>query len=228
MPESSAPESRAPSGRETLVDPAELVDERSAVTVLSSEVEFHGHVWDVRRDRFEYGSAAITREYVDHTGAVAILALDDEDRAMLIRQYRHPIARRDWEIPAGLLDIDGEDPLVAARRELAEEVDLEASEWWLLSDIFTSPGGSSEAIRIYLARGLTTTAAFDRTEEEAELETRWVNLDDAVDAVLERRLGNSILSIAVLAAYASRQRGWANLGDADAAWPERPRLGARG
>lgn len=228
MTESSAPGSRVPDGRETLVDPVELVDERSAVTVLSSEVEFHGHVWDVRRDRFEYGAATITREYVDHTGAVAILALDDEDRAMLIRQYRHPIARRDWEIPAGLLDIDGEDPLVAAKRELAEEADLEASDWSLLSDIFTSPGGSSEAIRIYLARGLTVTSAFDRTEEEAELETRWVSIDDAVDAILARRLGNSILGIAVLAAHASRQRGWASLGDADAAWPERPRLGARG
>ena len=182
------------------VDLGELVDEPSAVTVLSSQVEFHGHVWDVRRDHFEYGSSSIAREYVDHTGAVAILALDEDDRAMLIRQYRHPIARRDWEIPAGLLDIDGEDPLLAAQRELAEEADLQASDWSLLSDIFTSPGGSSEAIRIYLARGLSATAAFDRTEEEAELETRWVSLDDAVDAVLNRRLGNSILGIAVLAA----------------------------
>lgn len=208
-------------------NPGELIDELSAVSMLSSAVEFHGHVWDVRRDRFEYGSSAISREYVDHTGAVAILALDDDDRAILIRQYRHPIARRDWEIPAGLLDIDGEDPLVAAQRELAEEVDLRATEWSLLSDIFTSPGGSSEAIRIYLARGLNSVAAFDRTEEEAELETRWVSLDDAVDAVLDRRLGNSVLGIAVLAAHASRQRGWVSLGDANAEWLARPRLGTR-
>ena len=208
-------------------NPGELIDELSAVTTLSSAVEFHGHVWDVRRDRFEYGSSAISREYVDHTGAVAILALDDDDRAILIRQYRHPIARRDWEIPAGLLDIDGEDPLAAAQREFAEEVDLRASEWSLLSDIFTSPGGSSEAIRIYLARGLSAVAAFDRTEEEAELETRWVSLDDAVDAVLDRRLGNSVLGIAVLAAHASRQRGWVSLGDANAEWLARPRLGTR-
>jgi 8-oxo-dGTP pyrophosphatase MutT (NUDIX family) len=216
-----------PGGWDVPVDLDELVDEPSAVTVLRSEIEFHGHVWDVRRDHFEYGSSTIAREYVDHTGAVAILALDEDDRAMLIRQYRHPIARRDWEIPAGLLDIDGEDPLLAAQRELAEEVDLQASDWSLLSDIFTSPGGSSEAIRIYLARGLNATAAFDRTEEEAELETRWVSLDDAVDAVLNRRLGNSILGIAVLTAHASRQRGWSSLGDANAEWPERPRLGAR-
>lgn len=233
MPEPGAPGSRATESgprvsREASVELGELVDERSAVRLLSSEVEFRGHVWDVRRDHFEYGSSTIAREYVDHTGAVAILALDGEDRAMLIRQYRHPIGRRDWEIPAGLLDIEGEDPLVAAQRELAEEVDLEASDWSLLSDIFTSPGGSSEAIRIYLARGLSPTATFSRTEEEAELETRWVSLDDAVDAILDRRLGNSILGIAVLAAHASRRRGWSSLGDAEAEWPELPRLGTRG
>ncbi|MEO6944297.1 MAG: NUDIX hydrolase [Lacisediminihabitans sp.] len=216
-----------PATFDTSVDLRELVDEPSTVTVLSSSVEFHGHVWDIRRDHFEYGASTIAREYVDHTGAVAILALDEDDRAMLIRQYRHPIARRDWEIPAGLLDIAGEDPLVAAQRELAEEVDLRASEWSLLSDIFTSPGGSNEAIRIYLARGLTATAVYDRVEEEAELETRWVDLDDAVDAVLGRRLGNSILGIAVLAAHVSRQREWSSLGDANAAWPARPRRSVR-
>lgn len=204
----------------------ELIDEPFAVTVLSSELEFEGHVWDVRRDRFEYGPSAIAREYVDHVGAVAILALDENDRAMLIRQYRHPIARRDWEIPAGLLDIDGEDPLAAAQRELAEEADLEASEWSLLVDFFTSPGGSTEAIRVYLARGLSATPSFDRTEEEAELETRWASLDEVVDAVLDRRIGNSILGISALAAHASRARGWASLGDANAEWPQRPRRGA--
>ena len=163
----------------------ELVDEPFAVTVLGSAVEFHGRVWDVRRDRFEYGSSAIAREYVDHTGAVAILALDENDRARLIRQYRHPIATRDWEIPAGLLDIEDEDPLVAAQRELAEEADLRASEWSLLVDFFTSPGGSTEAIRVYLARGLSETPAFDRAEEEAELETRWAS-PSAISCCSER------------------------------------------
>jgi len=189
-------------------------------------VKFHGHVWDVRRDRFEYGASEISREYVDHTGAVAILALDTNERAMLIRQYRHPIGLRDWEIPAGLLDIPGEDPLVAARRELAEEADLSASEWSVLADFFTSPGGSTEAIRVYLARGLSATTTFERTEEEAELETRWVSIDDIVDAVLDRRVGNSILGFAALAAQASRSRGWSTLGDTNAAWPHRSRRGA--
>jgi ADP-ribose pyrophosphatase len=152
-----------------------------------------------------------------------VLALDDEDRILLIQQYRHPIRARDWEIPAGLLDIPGEDALVAAQRELAEEADLEAGRWNVLSDLYTSPGGSNEAIRIYLARDLRPTAdAFDRTEEEADIVTRWVPLQEASEAVLARRLQNPALMVAVLAATASRSGGWASLGEPGAAWPARP------
>ena len=204
-----------------------LADEPFAVTIIDSTEQFHGHIWDIPSDRFEYGSSEISREYVDHTGAVAILALDEHDRAMLIRQYRHPIRTRDWEIPAGLLDIPGEDPLVAAQRELAEEADLSASEWSVLIDFYTSPGGSTEAIRVYLARGLSATESFDRTEEEAEIEARWVSLDDIVDALLDRRIGNSILGIAALAAQAAKARGWSTLGDANLDWPRQPRRGSR-
>ena len=109
-----------------------LTDDSAAVTIVSSETAFTGKVWNIRRDVFEYSGESITREYMEHTGAVAVLALDDEDRVLLIKQYRHPVRVREWEIPAGLLDIEGEDPLVAAQRELAEEADLEASEWHLL------------------------------------------------------------------------------------------------
>lgn len=210
-----------------------LEDQLSAVEIVSSDVVFHGHVWDVRQDVFEYGGGespnTITREYVDHTGAVAILALDDDDRVLLIRQYRHPIATRDWEIPAGLLDIAGESALIGAKRELAEEADLIAERWHLLSDFYTSPGGSNEAIRIYLARGLNATAEqFDRTEEEQHIEKLWVPLDAAVASVLERSVGNSILIIALLTAAASRAGGWASLGDADAHWSRHPKLEGRG
>lgn len=201
-----------------------LADEEFPVNVVATEVAFDGIVWDIRRDSFEYGDSTITREYVDHTGAVAILAMDAEDRVLLIRQYRHPIRTRDWEIPAGLLDLEGESPLTAARRELAEEVDVEAADWHLLSDFYSSPGGSNEAIRIYLARGITATAAFDRTEEELDIEKRWVPLDEAVAAVLGRSIGNSILTIAVLTAHASRADGWVSLGAADTPWPRHPKL----
>ena len=201
-----------------------LVDEATPETIVSSDVVFEGHIWNLRRDTFEYGDQQITREYVDHPGAVAILALDDAGKVLLIKQYRHPIAARDWELPAGLLDVDGESPLLGAQRELAEEADLEATDWALLSEFFTSPGGSNETIRVFLARGLSATAtAFDRFDEEAELETRWVDLDDIVDAVLDRSVTNSILGIAALAASAARARDWSTLGDPNAPWPWHPK-----
>lgn len=209
-----------------------LADEVSAVTVVSSEIVYGGIVWDIRREVFEYGDAepvdTITREYVDHTGAVAILALDDHDRVLLIRQYRHAIGTREWEIPAGLLDVDGEPPVIGAQRELAEEADVVASEWNLLSDFYSTPGGSNEAIRIYLARGLSDAhTAFERTAEESDIEKRWVPLEEVVAAVLARTVGNSILSIAVLTAHISRAAGWASLGAADAPWPRHPKLRGR-
>lgn len=206
----------------------ELADDFVALPIRSSEVVFDGMVWDVRRETFELGGHEITREFVDHTGAVAVLALDAEDRVLLLKQYRHPIRARDWEIPAGLLDIEGEPPLAGAQRELAEEADLVASEWGLLADFFTTPGGNNEAIRIYLARGLSAAdEIFDRTEEEAEIELRWVSLDDAYSAVLERRIGNGILAIAILTAYAARASSWATLGDPESEWTRHPKLGGR-
>lgn len=202
-------------------------DEPFRPQIVSSEVPFDGKIWDVRRDTFRYNGEDITREYVDHTGAVAVLALDDQDRVLLIKQYRHPVRYRDWEVPAGLLDILGEDPLIAAQRELAEEADLEADHWNVLTDVFTSPGGNDEAIRVYLARGVRATAeAFEREAEEADIEVAWVPLEDAVDAVLERRVHNAVLIIAVLAARVAREKGWASLGAADAPWPSHPKLAA--
>jgi ADP-ribose pyrophosphatase len=204
-----------------------LRDEPFRPEIVSSEVAFDGKIWDVRRDTFRYNGEEITREYVDHTGAVAVLALDDEGRVMLIRQYRHPVRHRDWEIPAGLLDVRGEDPLTAAQRELAEEADLQAGQWNVLTDVFTSPGGNDEAIRIYLARDVRPTGeAFAREAEEADIEVAWVPLENAVDAVLEQRVHNAPLTIAVLAARVAREKGWTTLGAADAPWPSNPKLAA--
>ena len=209
---------------ETPGDGETLTDDPTRLTLVSSERVFEGKVWDLRRDVVEYGDSEITREYVDHPGAVAILALDDDDNVLLIKQYRHPIAARDWELPAGLLDVDGEEPLVAAQRELGEEADLEAADWTLLSEFFTSPGGSNETIRVFLARGLTAKAAFDRFDEEADLVVRWVPLDDVVHAVLTRSVTNSILGYAALAASAARAAGWSTLGDPRGPWPWHPKL----
>jgi 8-oxo-dGTP pyrophosphatase MutT (NUDIX family) len=182
---------------------AEFADEPSHPTILNSELAFHGRVWDIRHETFDYNGQPVARDFVDHTGAVAILATSDADEVLLIQQYRHPIRMRDWEVPAGLLDIAGEAPLAAAKRELEEEADLVAADWVELGTFFSSPGGSNETIQIFQARGLTaSTTVFDRTEEEADIVTRWVPLADAVAGVLDGRLRNSILALAVLAAHA--------------------------
>ncbi len=180
-----------------------LSDERFPVEVHDSERVFSGAVWDVFRDRFAFGGDELVREYQKHPGAVAVLAEDSRGRVLLIKQYRHPIGYRDWELPAGLLDVDGEDPLAAAQRELAEEADLAASEWTRLCEFFSSPGGSSEHIIVFRARGLAPAAeSFERTAEEADIEVTWVPLQDVVTAVLDGRLRNAILAISVLNAHA--------------------------
>lgn len=182
-----------------------LTDEAFSTQVVESAAVFTGAVWDVVRERFVLGDEEIVREFVQHPGAVAALVEDAQERVLLIKQYRHPIGYREWELPAGLLDIDGEDPLEAAKRELAEETDLQAAEWEPLCEFFSSPGGSSEVITVFRARGLSPAPeSFRRTGEEAGIEVRWEPFDDVVAAVLDGRVRNSILAMAVLNAHARR------------------------
>lgn len=202
-----------------------LRDELLTPRVTSSEVLFSGHVWDVRRDTFDLAGEELVREVVDHPGAVAVLALDEQDRVLLIRQYRHPVASREWEIPAGLLDIAGEDPLIAAQRELAEEADVVAEHWALLVDYFSSPGGLDEALRVYLARGLSPVPEGQRHErdgEEAHIVTRAVPLEEVVDGIVAGDLHNATLLVAALAAQRMREGGWRSLRPADSPWPDHP------
>ncbi|GAA2016568.1 NUDIX domain-containing protein [Microbacterium ulmi] len=178
-----------------------LRDEPVEPDIVVSELVYEGRVWDVRSDVFRYGGAELERQYVDHPGAAAIVAVDDQDRVLLIQQYRHPIRSRDWEIPAGLLDVPGESPLESARRELEEEADLSAAEWSPLVSVFTTPGGNDEVVHLFLARGLSPTGhAHAREAEEADIRVEWVPLTDAVTGILEGRLRNGILAVGVLAA----------------------------
>ncbi|MFG6477172.1 NUDIX domain-containing protein [Microbacterium sp. P06] len=178
-----------------------LHDERLDLEVVASEKVFEGRVWDVRSDTVRYGDGEIVRQYVDHPGAAAIVAIDDEDRVVLIQQYRHPIHLREWEIPAGLLDVAGEPPADSARRELTEEVDLVAHRWQPLLTMHTSPGGSSEVLHIFLARDLVASSdAFEREDEEADIRVERVPLEQVVTGILEGRLRNGILIAGVLAA----------------------------
>jgi len=178
-----------------------LRDEPVALEVAESDLVYEGRVWDVRSDTFDYNGDEIVRQYVAHPGAAAIVAIDDEDRVLLIQQYRHPIRHRDWEIPAGLLDVAGEAPLETARRELVEEADLRAASWEPLVSIFTTPGGNDEVVHLFLARGLSPVGtAHAREAEEADIRVEWVPLADVVAGVLAGRLRNGILAVGVLAA----------------------------
>ena len=179
----------------------QLRDEPVEAAVTDSDLVYEGRVWDVRSDTLRYGDEEIVRQYVAHPGAAAVVALDDEDRVLLIQQYRHPIRHRDWEIPAGLLDVPGEPPAETARRELAEEVDLVAERWENLVSVFTTPGGNDEVVHVFLARGLSAVGhAHAREAEEADIRIEWVPLADAVEGVLAGRLRNGILAVGVLAA----------------------------
>jgi len=177
-----------------------LRDEPLVPEIVQSDVAFAGRVWDVRSDTFLYNGEWIVRQYVSHTGAVAILALDDDGRMLVIQQYRHPIRSRDWEIPAGLLDVPGEEHLAAARRELAEEADLEADRWEPLVSVHPTPGGNDEIVHVFLARGLRPAGeAHARVDEEADIRVEWVPVAEVVSAVLAGRMRNGILAAAALA-----------------------------
>lgn len=202
-----------------------VADEIDPRPVLQRTTLHRGRVIDLVREDADLGEAGVvTREYVDHPGAVAIVALDDQDRVLLLRQYRHPVRSYLWEVPAGLLDVAGEPAVDAAARELAEEADVTAQRWAVLADYATTPGSSNEAVRIFLARGLTDVPEVDRhlrTDEEADMEVRRVPLDEAVALVLDGSLHNPSAVVGILAAAASRARGWTSLRDVDAPWPYR-------
>src|SRR5918995_5288963 len=172
----------------------ELADVPLAWPVASSTVLAEGTITKYVQDQVRTPDGRlITREYLKHPGAVGVIALDDHERVALVRQYRHPVRHRLVEPPAGLLDVEGEDYLVAAQRELAEEVGLAASTWHVLVDLFTTPGMIGESLRIYLARGLSPADAPDgylQAGEEAHMDIVWATLDDLVAAVLDGRVHN--------------------------------------
>lgn len=195
--------------------------------LLSTNKVYEGRIWDVVSDSFQLSedTDTLVRDYIDHPGAVAVLPMNVDGEVLLLKQYRHPVGMDLWEIPAGLLDVEGEDFVVGAARELAEEADLVAATWNVLVDFFNSPGSSSEAVRIYLARGITDVPEADRhvrTDEEAEIELQWVPLEDAVQAVLEGRLHNPSAVLGILAAAAAKADGFTKLRPANAPWPAHP------
>lgn len=196
-----------------------MPDRSAPYEVMSGQERFSGAVIKVVSDevRMPGGDTAV-RDYVLHPGAVGVVALDQQGRVLLLRQYRHPVRQTLWELPAGLLDVDGEEPLDAAKRELYEEGAVKADRWDLLVDAFTSPGGCNEKIRVFLARGLRSVADSDRfqgIDEEAELEVHWIDLNEAVSWAMSGRILNAMCTIGVLVAARARDENWEPLRSVD-------------
>jgi 8-oxo-dGTP pyrophosphatase MutT (NUDIX family) len=194
--------------------------------VTASATPFTGKKTGVRTDQVVMpGGETAARDYQVHPGSVAVLALDDDDRVLVLKQYRHPVRHKLWEIPAGLLDVPGENPLHAAQRELYEEAHVKAEDWRVLIDLYTSPGGSDEAVRIFLARGVSEADGqrFEVSDEEADLEHDRVPLSELVRGALAGELHNNCLVVGALALQSVLTGdGVDSLRPAEAPWPARP------
>jgi len=188
----------------------------------SSETLYTGKIFALRRDKVRMpGGKAVIREVVEHFGAVAVVAMDDDGNIPMVYQYRHPLGRRLWELPAGLLDIAGEAAHLAAARELQEEAGLQASTWRVLVDLDSTPGFSDESVRVYLATGLSEVAQSEAHDEEADMTLQWYPLAEAARKVLSGEIVNAIAVAGILAAHAVTD-GFAQPREVDSAWMDRP------
>jgi ADP-ribose pyrophosphatase len=205
----------------------EIEDRPESWPVLEDRVLAEGGITTYREDvvRMVDGTVA-RRQYTTHHGAVAVVVLDDEGRMLTLRQYRHPVRRLLWELPAGLLDKPGEPPLEAAKRELYEEAGLKAAEWRVLVDYFNSSGTADEATRVFTARGVAPADGepYVRDGEEAGIILRWVPVEEMLARVLAGKVGTSsmVASVPSLHAALTRPGGWESLRPADSPWPARP------
>jgi 8-oxo-dGDP phosphatase len=203
-----------------------VADAPEAWEVTATALPFEGAKTGVRTDDVVMPDGSVVRrDYQVHPGSVAVLALDEDDRVLVLSQYRHPVREKLWEIPAGLLDVPGENPLHAAQRELYEEAHVKAGDWRVLTDVYTTPGGCDEAVRIFLARDLSEADGrrFEVEDEEADMELARVPLDELVRGVLAGELHNNCLVVGALSLVAARSGdGVDALRPAEAPWPARP------
>lgn len=177
----------------------------------STDLHRDGWVMALRADRITRpeGGPPFRRLVLEHPGAAVVLALDEDERALVLTQYRHPARRRFVELPAGLIDAEGEDPLDVAQRELREETAYAAGRWRHLLSAYSSPGISAEQIHYYLATDLQQVdrGDFVLQHEEADMDIHWVPVDELIEAALDGRATDAPLVVAVLAYDALRRRG---------------------
>ena len=189
----------------------------------SSETLYTGKIFALRRDHVRMpGGQEAVREVVEHFGAVAVVALDDDNKIPLVYQYRHPLGRRLWELPAGLLDVHGEPPHLTAARELKEEAGLEADTWQVLVDLDSTPGFSDESVRVYLATGLRQVGRPEAHDEEADMTLQWYPLAEAARKVLGGEIVNAIAVAGILAAQAVGA-GFSEPRPVDSPWVDKPK-----
>jgi 8-oxo-dGTP pyrophosphatase MutT (NUDIX family) len=189
-------------------DTPPLADRPERWPVVSS-TDLHRDDWVValRADQVTApdGSGEPHRRLVlEHPGAVVVLALDADDRALCLWQYRHPAGVRFVELPAGLLDGADKEPLSVAIRELREEAELQAEDWTHLTTLYSSPGISAEVHHLFLARGVSAAGRgdFELEHEEADMETGWVPFEQLYAAVVAGHLTDAPLVACVLLARA--------------------------
>jgi 8-oxo-dGDP phosphatase len=189
----------------------------------ASETLHTGKIFALRRDRVRMpGGNEVIREVVEHFGAVAVVAMDDDGSVPMVYQYRHAFGRRLWELPAGLLDVHGEAAHLTAARELQEEAGLQARTWRVLVDLDSTPGFSDESVRVYLATGLTQVDRPEAHDEEADMTLHWYPLADAARKVLNGEIVNAIAVAGILAAQAVTT-GFAQPRPVDSPWQDKPK-----
>lgn len=175
-------------------------DRFDTVRIDDRKVVYSGRIWDVVQDTFRFNDDLLVRDFVQHPGAVAVVAVDERGQVLLVNQYRHPVSSTLWELPAGLRDLEGEDPVETAKRELLEETGYQASEWEPLVSFFTSPGGLSEEIQVFTARGLRHAETdFVREGEESLMTAQFFPLAEVVSSILSGEIKNAPCALAVLA-----------------------------
>jgi ADP-ribose pyrophosphatase len=191
--------------------------------VTERKTVFKGLVWDVRRDVFELNSESLTRDYIVHPGAVAIIALNESGELLLIEQYRHAQGKIMWEAPAGLMDLANEDPLETAKRELYEETGYLAKTWNVLLDLANTPGGSTEQIRIYFAQDLSLHPDGRPTgdAEELDMPVHWIPIPDVLESIRRGAVTNPQLVAGTHAALIAMAEPDLALRSADAPWHAR-------
>lgn len=179
-------------------------DQPVEIAAIEHRTIHKGMVWDLVADTFEFNGEVLTREYIKHTGAVAVLTINEREEVLFLKQYRRPVGKFLMEFPAGLLDVPGESLLDCAKRELAEEAGLEASSWEELVSFHATPGGNSETITVFVAKGLSKSSSeFIATGEEKDMPQSWIPIGEAVESVLSSQIKSPSAVVGIMA-YALR------------------------